>query len=115
MHLIIRPEQPDDLAAIRAVHQRPSLKTAKENSWKRPRDGFTRLSLVAVEGGSVVGHIVFSDLHIVGQQDTVPGLALAPLAVLPSHQRQGIGSALIREGLRICGPRPPDRSGRRPP
>ncbi len=65
-------------------------------------EGFGRLSLVADAEGQVVGHILFSDLKIVGQGSSVAGLALAPLAVIPSRQRQGIGSALVREGLRRC-------------
>lgn len=52
------------------------------------------LSLVAEINGNIVGHIMFTKLQI--QNDTI--LALAPLSVLPEYQRQGIGSALIKEG-----------------
>jgi len=64
--------------------------------------GFAPVSLVAEVNGRVIGHIMFSDLNIVTQADNVPALALAPMAVLPEFQRQGIGSILVRRGLDIC-------------
>jgi putative acetyltransferase len=64
--------------------------------------GFTRLSLVAEKDGHIVGHILFSDLPIIGRAGTVAALALAPLAVLPDYQNQGIGSKLVRDGLDAC-------------
>lgn len=55
------------------------------------------VSLVAEVDGRVVGHIAFSP---VGMSDGTPGwFGLGPLSVLPEWQRQGIGTALIREGL----------------
>lgn len=65
-------------------------------------DGFVRLSLVAEINGHIVGHILFSDLPIVTSTGTVPALSLAPMAVLPEHQHQGIGSELVRRGLEAC-------------
>lgn len=64
--------------------------------------GYARVSLVAEEHSEVVGHILFSDLSIVTPHGIVEALALAPMVVLPSRQRQGIGSLLVREGLRVC-------------
>ena len=64
--------------------------------------GYARLSLVAEIDRQIVGHILFSDLLIVTPAETVPALALAPMAVLPDHQRQGIGSELVRRGLAVC-------------
>ncbi len=52
------------------------------------------LSLVAEVDGKIVGHIMFTKLKIGDQTQ----LALAPLSVLPEYQRQGIGTALIKEG-----------------
>lgn len=56
------------------------------------------LALVAIQDEQIVGHILFTRATIEGR----PTLALAPLAVLPESQRQGIGSALVREGHRIA-------------
>ena len=56
------------------------------------------LSLVALEDGKIVGHILFSKIAI-GEYTE---LALAPLSVLPAYQRRGIGLALIREEHRIA-------------
>ncbi|MBX7073206.1 MAG: N-acetyltransferase [Pirellulales bacterium] len=63
--------------------------------------GDARLSLVAADGEQVVGHVLFSDMAIVGDKWTTPALALAPLAVLPARQYQGIGSLLVRRGLEL--------------
>jgi putative acetyltransferase len=60
------------------------------------------LSLVAVEGDRLVGHILFSEIAIVSPQGDVIALALAPLAVLPQFQNQGVGSQLVRAGLKQC-------------
>jgi putative acetyltransferase len=48
-----------------------------------------------------VGHILFSPVSLVDHAE-VEIMGLAPLAVLPEHQRKGIGSALVRAGLDRC-------------
>jgi putative acetyltransferase len=55
------------------------------------------LSLVAEVDGRVVGHIAFSPVTI--SDGTRNWYGLGPVSVLPEYQRQGIGKALIREGL----------------
>jgi putative acetyltransferase len=55
----------------------------------------------------VAGHILFTPVTV-GEDDAVrPAIALGPMSVLPSFQRQGIGGALVRAGLEECR-----RSGR---
>ena len=55
------------------------------------------VSLVAEVDGRVVGHVAFSPVTI---SDGCPDwYVLGPVSVLPEYQRQGIGSALIREGI----------------
>jgi len=60
------------------------------------------LSLVVVEEGQLLGHILFTRIVINTPRGPVPALALAPMAVLPPRQRSGIGSSLVRTGLDEC-------------
>ena len=62
----------------------------------RAADALT-VSLVAELDGRVVGHIAFSPVGI--SDGTEDWYGLGPVSVLPEYQRQGIGAALIREGL----------------
>ncbi len=62
------------------------------------------LELVAELNHAVVGHILFSYIDLVGQEN-LQVLGLAPMAVQPEFQRQGIGSALVRMGLEAASSR----------
>lgn len=65
----------------------------------RKGDSFIpELSLVAEIEGKIVGHILFTQATV--GKDIV--LVLAPLSVLPEYQKQGIGTALIKEGHRVA-------------
>jgi putative acetyltransferase len=59
------------------------------------------VSLVAEEGGAIVGHIVLSPMSLPGHPELVI-MGLGPMAVTPDRQRRGIGSALVRSGLEEC-------------
>jgi putative acetyltransferase len=101
--VLVRAESPQDRESIREVHRRAFGQEDEARLVDALREGgYARLSLVAEESGRVVGHVLFSDLPIVTQAGTLDALALAPLAVLPERQGQGIGTRLVREGLRAC-------------
>lgn len=99
----IRKEQSGDLEAIREVNRLAFGQDAEGRLVDRLRaDNLLVASLVAVEDNRIVGHILFSELPIDTGSKTIRAAALAPMAVIPSHQRRGIGSSLIREGLEDC-------------
>ena len=92
----IREEQTGDADAIRRVvteafgqPQEAQLVEALRNNCS------DLLSLVAVDGQDIVGHILFSPAFL----GDVQGMGLAPMAVSPARQRDGIGSELVRAGL----------------
>jgi putative acetyltransferase len=98
----IRDERAGEHEAIRRVHLEAfgGDLEARLVELLRKR-GKSVTSLVALEGPTVVGHVLFSPVTIEGS-DGRRGLGLAPVGVLPQFQRGGIGSALIREGLLRC-------------
>src|SRR5713101_2267177 len=96
MNTLIRPATTADHEAIRQVNRLAFGEDAEARLVDALRDGgYVRVSLVAEQAGQVVGHILFSDVPIITEGGTVSAIALAPLAVLPDFQKQGIGSALV--------------------
>ena len=96
----IRPEAPGDIAAIHAVHAAAFPTDGEARLVDALRSGGqAAVSLVAILGSHVVGHVLFSPVTLEG---TSGGVGLAPLAVLPAHQRKGIGGALIEAGIEAC-------------
>ncbi|MEZ5944920.1 MAG: N-acetyltransferase [Planctomycetaceae bacterium] len=103
MSVAIRPEAEQDREAIWNVNQAAFEGDDEANLVDALRDGgFVEVSLVAEVDGKIVGHILFSRVAIITNVGTVDALSLAPMAVLPSHQRQGIGSSLVEAGLEAC-------------
>ncbi|MEX0675837.1 MAG: N-acetyltransferase [Pirellulales bacterium] len=103
MPLAIRVENPDDGPAISRVNRLAFGRQDEARLAERLREGgWARISLVAQLDAQIVGHLLFSHLPIVTPAGTICALALAPLAVLPEHQSQGIGSELVGRGLDIC-------------
>jgi putative acetyltransferase len=97
----IRAEAPEDRDAIAEVTSAAFGKQREARMVEaiRESDGFVReLSLVAERDGAIVGHVLLSYVGLAGDSRRV--LELGPMCVAPGRQRQGIGSALVREALR---------------
>jgi putative acetyltransferase len=102
MSMQIRPEEKSDEAAVFGINAAafPTDAEAKlVDSLRLAANPY--VSLVAEDDQELVGHILFTpvrlepfdDLHLMG---------LAPMAVSPSQQRSGIGTALVKAGLESC-------------
>jgi putative acetyltransferase len=63
------------------------------------------LSLGAETNGELVGHALFTVLSLVGTGSGAGCCLLAPLAVLPSHQKRGVGRGLIEQGCKLLADR----------
>jgi putative acetyltransferase len=97
----IRQEELGDAEAVLEVNELAFGGPAESGIVKALRaNGKVVLSLVAVVQGVVVGHVMFSPVRIDPSPPGLYALQLSPLAVVPEEQGRGIGSALVREGLR---------------
>lgn len=102
--MIIRDEGPGDEAAIGAVtaaafEGMPYSDQTEPRIVERLRAAKAMtLSLVAEEDGEIVGHVAFSPVALSNGEEGWYGVG--PLSVRPDRQRQGVGSALMREGIR---------------
>ncbi len=86
--MIVRPEQPSDVAAVRAVHDAAFNQPHEGRLVDALRGTTSLVSLVAEAQGEIVGHIMFSRITIAGTM----AVALAPMGVRPDRQRRGIGT-----------------------
>jgi putative acetyltransferase len=92
---VIRNEGPMDHPAVRATVEDAFGRRDEADLVDRLReDGDRAISLVAVESGRIVGHVLFSRMSA-----PFRALGLAPVAVALHRQRSGVGSHLIRRGL----------------
>ena len=99
----IRYETPEDHASVRHVHQQAFGRSDEANLVERLRAANKApIALVATLNGQVVGHVLFSPVVLEPAQPHFKAVGLAPVGVLPEYQKQGIGSRLIREGLKAC-------------
>jgi putative acetyltransferase len=102
MAIEIRPATAADLDAILAVQRAAFGRDAEAALVRRLHDaGRASVSLVADDDGAIVGHVMFSPVTV-EHGDDGQALGLAPVGVLPARQHQGIGHALIEEGLGAC-------------
>jgi putative acetyltransferase len=98
----IRPEAPGDRDPIYHLHREAFGGDAESRLVDALRESpafIPELSLVALDGVDVVGHILFTRVEVEDEGVAHPALALAPMGVLPARQNLGIGSALVRRGL----------------
>jgi putative acetyltransferase len=100
--LLIRPEEEREGAAVRALNA-SAFDTEGEGNLVDVLRASARplVSLVAEHDGNIVGHIMFSPVSLSGNPD-LKIMGLAPMAVAPERQRQGIGSELVRAGVERC-------------
>ena len=99
----IRREKPEDIAAIHRVNEQAFGQPVEANLVDTLRRADRAVvSLVAVENGRVVGHILFSQVTITGKSGPEKVLRLAPMSVLPEYQKKRIGTHLVMAGLAEC-------------
>ena len=99
----IRPETKGDIRKIWQVNASAFDTEAEANLVDNLRKcGIPLISLVAEANKKLIGHILFSPITLSGTKADVKFAGLAPMSVLPDHQKQGIGAALIQEGLKRC-------------
>ena len=100
MKLIVKETTRDDEDSVRLIHESAFEKPDESNlvdAICRSNSFIKELSLLACMNDMVVGHILYSKVGLEGQPDKNI-LALAPVAVLPEFQNQGIGTSLINAG-----------------
>jgi putative acetyltransferase len=98
--ITIREEGPEDIQAVHEVYIEAfgqELEADLVDQLRQRCDDL--LALVAVMEDRIVGHILFSPAVIEGREQKIQGMALAPMAVLPELQRQGVGSQLVQAGI----------------
>ncbi|WP_295139507.1 N-acetyltransferase [uncultured Reyranella sp.] len=101
--VVIREREPADDEAIRRLNDLAFGSPFEGKLIEELREAFIdAVELVAVEDGAIVGHILFSALTTMVDDDAVPTLSLAPMCVHPDHQNAGIGSALVETGLDLA-------------
>lgn len=108
--MIIRTERPEDFPGIydlvKRAFETAAVSSGDEqnfvNNLRESEAYIPELALVAEENGELIGHIMISHKTIEADGQEFPILYVAPLSVALEHRRQGVGSELMREGLRLA-------------
>jgi putative acetyltransferase len=95
----IRLEDPRDVAGVRVVNEEAFAQFEEADIVDTLRRTCHECVSLVAEDGGIVGHILFSPAVVETDGRRVVGMGLAPMAVMPDRQRQGIGSALVEQGL----------------
>ncbi|MDQ3108154.1 MAG: N-acetyltransferase [Actinomycetota bacterium] len=107
----VRPEIRADERAVDELHRAAFGGEDEPAMVRELRQGDTYLpdlSLVAVQGGTVVGHLMLTIVALVPDDETkseIAVLSLAPLGVVPAVQGQGVGSRLVDVAMRRASKR----------
>ena len=100
--MLIRGEKERDQETVRAVNLSAFETPSEADLVDALRQQVEPIiSLVAEENGEIVGHIMLSPVSLSGHP-SLKVMGLAPMAVIPTHQNKGIGSALVQAGLDRC-------------
>jgi putative acetyltransferase len=100
--ITVRTERFEDIAAVRLLNTQAFEQAAEADIVDTLRQACPdALSLVAEDAGRIVGHILFTPAVIECGNRMIHGMALAPMAVLPDRQSEGIGTALVTHGLKV--------------
>jgi putative acetyltransferase len=100
---VIRGEREENRQGVRRVNETAFGQPAEVDLVDALRSaGAAEVSLVAEADGQIVGHILFSPVSIGEAGESLNIVGLTPMAVLPSYQRRGIGSLLVKQGLEDC-------------
>jgi putative acetyltransferase len=98
--ITIRTEMPGDAEGIRFVNICAFGGPAEADIVDRLRQTCQEyVSFVAIQDGSIMGHILFTPARIEMERRVMEGMGLAPMAVLPEQQRKGVGSQLVMAGF----------------
>lgn len=101
--LTIRPESIGDYDSVRRINEHAFKRSEEAKLVDALRqDAQPNISLVAVQSEQVIGHIFFSPVEIISASEKFAGMALAPMAVDPDYQKQGVGGQLVEAGLEKC-------------
>ncbi len=97
----IREEKQEDNDEVRMVNDQAFGQTEEGRIVDKLRETCNEVvSLVAVSNNKIIGYIFFSPVTIDIGGHSITGIGLAPMAVLPGFQNQGIGTMLVIEGVR---------------